>query len=97
MINLSSSYEQVLEKSGRISLKVRWLRTIAQETCKILNDVSPEYLNDLLHLKHSNQEQTHMNTGKKSFRYIADKLLNQLQENSRQTSSFNLLKSLIKT
>jgi hypothetical protein len=51
--DFNSNYDQLLEKSGLISLKVRRLRAIALETYKILNDMSPVYLNDLLHLKHS--------------------------------------------
>lgn len=39
--DLNSTYDQLLEKSSLISLEVRRLRTIALETCKILNKMSP--------------------------------------------------------
>ena len=47
----SSSYESLLIKSPLPSLRVRRLRTIALESFKILNNLSPVYLNDLLTFK----------------------------------------------
>ena len=47
----SSSYESLLIKSQLPSLKVRRMRTIALESFKILNNLSPAYLNDLLTVK----------------------------------------------
>ena len=44
----STSYESLLIKSQLPSLKVRRLRTIALESFKILNNLAPAYLNDLL-------------------------------------------------
>ena len=103
-----SSYDKLLEKSGLISLKVRRLRSIALETYKILNKMSPEYLHDLLHLKNVNYNFRHLNTveiplprteryGKISFRYAAAKQLNDLPENFRKASSFNHFRSLVNT
>ena len=43
-----TSYESLLIKSQLPSLKVRRLRTIALESFKILNNLAPAYLNDLL-------------------------------------------------
>ena len=43
-----SSYESLLMKSQLPSLKVRRLRAIALKACKILNNLSPVYLNDLI-------------------------------------------------
>jgi hypothetical protein len=70
--------------------------------------MSSVYFNDLLYLKHStyNFRQTYTvevplpstdRYGKKSFRYAAAKLWNQLPDNFRQTSSFNHFRSLINT
>ena len=47
----SSSYESLLIKFQLPSLKVRRMRTIALESFKILNNLSPAYLNDLLTVK----------------------------------------------
>ena len=44
----SSSFESLLIKSQLPSLKVRRMRKIALESFKILNNLSPAYLNDLL-------------------------------------------------
>ena len=46
-----SSYESLLMKSQLPSLKVRPLRAIALEAFKILNNLPPIYLNDLLTFK----------------------------------------------
>ena len=47
-IEIMTSYESLLMKSQLPSLKVRRLRAIALEAFKILNNLSPVYLNDLL-------------------------------------------------
>ena len=48
-----SSYESLLMKSQLPSLKIRRLRAIALEAFKILNNLPPVYLNDLLAFKKS--------------------------------------------
>ena len=47
----NSSYESLLIKSKPPSLKVRRMMAIALESFKILNDLSPAYLNELLTFK----------------------------------------------
>ena len=46
-----SCYEILLARSQLPSLKVRRLRVIALDSFKILNNLSPVYLNDLLTFK----------------------------------------------
>jgi len=47
----SSTYDDLLEKSKLLSLKIRRIRTIATETFKIINKQSPVYLHDLIQIK----------------------------------------------
>ena len=49
----NSSYESLLVKYQLPSLKVRRLKSIALESFKILNNLTPVYLNDLLTFKKS--------------------------------------------
>ena len=46
----NSSYDTLLGKSKLPSLKVRRLRAIALEAFKILNNQTPVYLSDILHI-----------------------------------------------
>ena len=57
-----SSYESLLLKSQLPSLKVRRLRAIALEAFKILSNLSPVYLNDLLTFKNLSYSFRHTQT-----------------------------------
>jgi len=46
-----SNYEQLLIKSGLVSLRIRRIRCIALETYKILNHLNPSHLMTLLNIK----------------------------------------------
>jgi hypothetical protein len=102
----SSNYEQLLIKSGLVSLKIRRIRYIALETYKILNRLNPSYLHDLVKYKNNHYNFRYTNTveipqprtenyGKKSFRYAAAKLWNSLPENFRTATSFNQFRTLV--
>ena len=101
-----SNYEQLLIKSGLVSLRIRRIRCIALETYKILNHLNPSYLHDLVKYKNNCYNFRYKNTveipqprtenyGKKSFRYTAAKLWNSLPENFRTATSFNQFRSLV--
>ena len=66
-----SSYESLLIKSQLPSLKVRRLRAIAADAFKILNNLSPVYLNDLLAFKNLSY----------SFRYTKTVEIHQVRTN----------------
>ena len=102
----SSSYESLLIKSQLPSLKVRRLRTIALESFKILNNLSPAYLNDLLTFKNYSYSFRYQKTvevpqvrtvkhGSRSFRSAAAKIWNSLPQDLREISTFNFLKNQI--
>ena len=73
-----SSYESLLLKSQLPSLKVRRLRAIALEAFKILNNLSPVYLNDLLTFENLSY----------SFRYTKTVEIPQVRTNRYGTMSF---------
>ena len=103
-----SDYNTLLEKAHVSSLHVKRLRTMALETFKIVNKLSPPILQDLVHKKdtkysfrYSNILQVHTvrttSYGKQSFRYAAAVLWNTLPEHFRTTNSFSHFKSLIQS
>ena len=49
--DFNSSYEKLLNKANIPSLHIRRLRTMAIETFKILNNMSPPVLSDLVKLR----------------------------------------------
>ena len=101
-----SSYESLLLKSQLPSLKVRRLRAIALEAFKILNNLSPVYLNDLLTFKNLSYSFRYTQTveipqvrtsryGTRSFRFTAAKMWNNLPQHFRDITSYNVFKNQV--
>ena len=101
-----SSYESLLLKSQLPSLKVRRLRAIALEAFKILNNLFPVYLNDLLTFKNLSYSFRYTQTveisqvrtsryGTRSFRSTAAKMLNNLPQHFRDITSYNVFKNQV--
>ena len=98
-----SSYEQLLTRAKTPSLEIKRLRTMAIECFKIIHDLSPPFLSDRVSYKKSSYnfrysnllEIRHIRTtayGKKSFKYAAPILRNELPESFRlQTFFFYIL------
>ena len=95
-----STYEHLLEQSKLPSLKTRRMRKIALETFKIINKMSPLFLQDLIKIKNHSYNFRYTNTaevprprttryGIKSFRYEAAKLWNSLPNETRNDMSYN--------
>ena len=106
--DFSSSYEQLLEKVGMPSLHIRRQRTMAMETFKIINKLSPTCLQDLVKIKDQKYSFRYSNVldlpqvrttqfGKKSFRFAAATLWNTLPNHFRTENSFSQFKSLIQS
>ena len=102
----SSSYDSLLVKSHLPSLRVRRQRAVALEAFKILNNLSPVYLNDLLTFKHhyysfrytKTVEVPHVKTvkyGTRSFRSTAAKIWNSLPQHMRDISDFNAFRNQV--
>ena len=104
--DFDSSYDSLLEKSKLPALKTRRMRTIALESFKIMNKISPCFLHDLIEIKNNTYNFRYVNTavvpqprttsyGKKSFRYEAAKIWNSLPNEARQMTSFGQFKNYI--
>ena len=101
-----SNYEQLLHRACLPSLEIRRLRTMAIECFKIIHDLSPPCLSDLVSLRESTYSFRYTNIleiprvktvtyGKKSFRFAAPLLWNDLPENFRAQTNFLQFKSII--
>jgi hypothetical protein len=104
--DFTSSYEDLLRKHGHSSLGLQRLRFIAIETFKILNDMAPDYLNELVEVKTSQYDTRKQKTvhvprvktaryGTNSFRSLAATTWNRLPNHIRATENFNTFKDLI--
>ena len=101
-----SSYETLLQRINLPSLHVRRMRTLAIESYKILHDLSPDCLTDLVKFKSQTYNFRYTNVleipkvrtvsyGTNSFRYTAAVLWNSLSAETREQSNFNQFKYLI--
>ena len=97
----------LLAKANIPSLHIRILKTVAIETFKILNHMSPPVLSDLINLRENSTYNFRYNNilqvpqvrtshfGKKSFRYAAAVLWDSFPDEFRRVNNFGQLKSLI--
>ena len=46
----TSDYNQLLNKSSKVSMEVKRLRKLALEIFKTLNNLNPEYMKEILHI-----------------------------------------------
>ena len=51
----SSTFEELLERDGTFSIQLRNIQSLAIEIYKFVNDVSPETMNSVFHLKENNR------------------------------------------
>ena len=104
--DFSSSYEDLLQKTGLPSLHIRRMRIMAIEVFKILNEICPPVLSNLVQKCSSSYNFRYTNIlqvptvktslfGKRSFKYAAPVLWNSLPDDFRQCSNFNQFKGLI--
>ena len=103
-----SSYESLLNKVKLPTLHMSRLRCIATETYKCINNMTPEYLKDLVEVKQSNYSFRYENTvkiptvrtvtyGQRSFRFESARVWNSLPNEYRTAMSFREFKGLIRT
>ena len=101
-----SAYEELLHKANLPSLEIRRLRTMAIECFKIIHDLSPPCLSNLVSRRESTYSFRYTNIldiprvrtvtyGKKSFRFAVPLLWNDLPEHFRAQTNFLQFKSLI--
>ena len=94
------------KKTGLPSLHIRRMRIMAIEVFKILNEMCPPVLSNLVQKRSSSYNLRYTNIlqvptvkttlfGKRSFKYPAPVLWNSLPDDFRQCSNFNQFKGLI--
>ena len=104
----NSSYDNLLKKAKVPSLQIRRMRTMALETFKIMNKLSPSCLHSLVHLRNSKYYFRYNNIldipqvrtsryGKKPFKFAAATLWNSLPDHFRTENSFSQFKSLMQS
>ena len=98
---INSGYEELLIKANIPSLYIRRLLTMAIETFKILNNMSPPVLSDLVKLRDRTSYNFRYNNilqvsqvrtskyGKNSFKYAVAVLWNSFPNDFRKVSNFN--------
>lgn len=106
--DFQSSTDALLAMSGTSPLHIKRMKLMACEVYKIVNDLSPQYIRDLINIKVSqyNFRSEHQASlpqvnssryGLKSFRYEAARIWNSLPNNIRTAESFCQFKRLIRT
>jgi hypothetical protein len=106
--DFNSTYEDLLEKVNMPTLHLARLRTIAIETYKCLYRLSPPYLHDLVEFKQSTYTLRNSNTilvpkvrtttyGKKSFRFEAARVWNNLPNHVRTCDNYKEFTRMIQT
>ena len=104
----NSTYLELVNKAKVPTLQVRRIRTMALETFKIINSLSPTCLNSLVKIKTSKYSFRYSNIlhlprvrtstyGKKSFKFAAASLWNSLPDHFRRENSFSQFRSLIQS
>ena len=102
----NSSYDELLHKANLPSLEIRRLRTMSIECFKIIHDLSPPCLSNLVSRRESTYSFRYTNIldiprvrtvtyGKKSFKFAVPLLWNELPEHFRTQTNFLQFKSLI--
>jgi hypothetical protein len=103
-----SSYEALLNKVKLTTLHLSRMRTIAIETFKMIDNISPEYVRSLVNVKSSSYNFRYENTleipnvktvryGKNSFRFEAVQVWNNLPNNIRTAQEYKEFIRLIRT
>ena len=103
-----SSYDELLHIAKVPSLQIRRIRTMALETFKIVHNLSPVCLQNLVKFKNSKYSFRYSNIldipqvkttryGKKSFKFAAATLWNSLPDHFRTENSFSQFKSLMQS
>ena len=104
-----STYDELLLKANIPSLHIRRLKTMSIETFKILNEMAPPVLSNLVRLRDNSRYNFRYNNilqvpqvrttkyGKNSFRYAAAVLWNSFPDEFRQVNNFSQFKSLLQT
>ena len=105
----STSYEELLKKSGKSTVNVSNYRSLCIEIFKTLNDITPSFIKDIFKLRMSNrptQKKNNLNLeipksnqvrfGTKSLIYLGPKVWKSLPYNVKSSENLTIFKTLIK-
>ena len=104
--DFTSSLQSLLTSTNTLPLHVRRMKQMASEVYKIVNDIAPDYIKDLVKIKKSNYNFRRENQaslpavkstryGLRSFRYEAARIWNCLPNDVRLAESFPQFKRLL--
>ena len=102
-----SSYEQLLEKSGKCSMNIRRLRFLCTEIYKTLNHLNPSFMKEIFEKRDENQvtrdryklnlnipRRNQVTFGTKSLKFYGPKIWNALPVNIKTAENLNAFKDL---
>ena len=100
-----SSYEQLLEKSGKCNMNIRRLRFLCIEMYKTLNDLNPSFMKKIFEKRDENRvtrdryklnlnipRRNQVTFGTKSLKFYRAKIWNALPVNIKTGENFNAFK-----
>ena len=102
--NFSSDYESILNKSGKSTMEIKCLRTLALEVFKTLNNINPEYMKEIFHktafstqrpLNLEVNENHITNYRNKSLRCLGPHIWNSLPNQIKRETDYNKFKEFI--
>ena len=102
--DFSSDYESLLNKSGKSTMEVKRLSTLALEVFKTLNDMNPEYMKEIFHKtafwthRPVNVEVNEYHTtkyGNKSLRCLGSHIWNSLPNQIKRETYYSKFKEFI--
>ena len=104
-----SSYEQLLEKSGKCNMNIRRLRCLCIEIYKTLNDLNPSFMKEIFEKRDENRvtrdryklnlnipRRNQVTFGAKSLKFHGPKIWNALPVNIKTAENLNAFKNLIR-
>ena len=102
-----SSYEELLPKTGKETMKVNRLRSLCIEIYKSINNINPTYMNELFKLRKTsrvvrsklNLDRPAINQvsfGDKNLRYYGSKIWNSLPFHIKSSENLEAFKNIIK-
>ena len=105
-----SSYEQLLEKSGKCNINIDRLRCLYIEIYKTLNDLNASFMKEIYEKRDENRvtrdryklnlnisRRNHVTFGAKSLKVCEPKIWNTLPVNNKTAENLKGFKNLIKT
>ena len=104
-----SSYEELLQKAGKATMKVNRLISLFSEIYKSINNINPTYMNEIFKLKKSSRAVrsnyklnldvptiNQVSFGYKSLRYYGPKIWNSLPFHIKSSENLETFKNIIK-